>query len=448
MIETALVYIRKADETNEFVGCGTLVEGPYIATCRHVWRDADGEKNGGVVVEFPRTLDEAGTAENASASLADACDHQKPLPDLILLSVTTLPTGVMALTVAPEERFETGTARIHAFIPSRSRDVFVDGVIKSGTVADGLRQISGDASPAYWTEKGSGGSPAFIGDGMQLAGILRLSETGDPPIREAFILPGSTIRRYLERLQMAQAAAKMGVNISILEQAIPGLDLTDTPLPEIPAKIAAAVAAITAKAAEAPASSNAGADIDAARAEAAAKLDGMDTDGALTVWDKLLEQDRVELESLTRRKIAMLNEKASIHILRHKYSDALITLRKIIQLDPDDSASLDLIGDVRRVRDDLEGALKAYEEGLVIRRRLMAADPSRAERPRDVLVRPIQIGDLHSHRNDLQGALKDYREGLEIRRGFTAVEPAARNAPTPFLSALTGSATCAVSAMT
>ena len=52
MIETALVYILKADGSNAFVACGTLVNGPYIATCRHVWREADGEKHGAVIAEF------------------------------------------------------------------------------------------------------------------------------------------------------------------------------------------------------------------------------------------------------------------------------------------------------------------------------------------------------------------------------------------------------------
>ena len=60
MTDTALVYIRKADETREFAGCGALMEGPYIATCRHVWRDAEGDANGGVIVEFPRSLDDSG----------------------------------------------------------------------------------------------------------------------------------------------------------------------------------------------------------------------------------------------------------------------------------------------------------------------------------------------------------------------------------------------------
>ena len=235
-----------------------------------------------------------------------------PAPDLVLLSVGPLPAGVYPLPVATEERFETGTGRIHAFKKSRGTDVFVSGTIQPGTTAKGLRQISGEAHSGYWTEKGSSGSPAFLDNGMQLAGILLLSETGNPPERVAFILPGSAIRRQLERIKADAVAAEMGVSVSTLEQAIPGLDLKDTPVSEISAKIAAAVAAIKAKAAEAPSASNSGSDIDHARAEAADKLGGMDTDGALAVWDDLLAKEADALETLTLRRVAMLVEKASI----------------------------------------------------------------------------------------------------------------------------------------
>jgi hypothetical protein len=79
MIETALVYIRKADETKAFVGCGALVEGPYIATCRHVWRDADGEANGGVEIVFPRSLKRAILSLSARASQMPATPKNRLL---------------------------------------------------------------------------------------------------------------------------------------------------------------------------------------------------------------------------------------------------------------------------------------------------------------------------------------------------------------------------------
>jgi hypothetical protein len=44
MIEQSLVYIHSTTPAPRFVGCGTLVEGGYVATCRHVWRMAVGEQ--------------------------------------------------------------------------------------------------------------------------------------------------------------------------------------------------------------------------------------------------------------------------------------------------------------------------------------------------------------------------------------------------------------------
>ena len=67
--------------------------------------------------------------------------------------------------------------------------------------------------------------------------------------------------------------------------------------------------------------------------------------------------------------------------------------------------------------------MTAYEEGLEIRRRLMAADPTNAGRARDVSVSLNRIGDVRSSRNELQGALRAYEEGLEIRRGLMAADP-------------------------
>ena len=94
----------------------------------------------------------------------------------------------------------------------------------------------------------------------------------------------------------------------------------------------------------------------------------------------------------------------------------------------------------------LEGALKAYEEGLEITRRLMAADPSHAERARDVSVSLERIGDVRSARNDLEGALKAYEEGLEIRRRLMAADPSHAERARDVSVSVTGSATCAARA--
>ncbi|HMF06281.1 MAG TPA: hypothetical protein VKE72_04630 [Methylocella sp.] len=86
MIETALVYIYSAG--SDFIGCGALVEGGYIATCRHVWRDAiadsaESSESPQVVIEFP-FAQESETGHRAQ--LEDACDEPGArAPDLVLL---------------------------------------------------------------------------------------------------------------------------------------------------------------------------------------------------------------------------------------------------------------------------------------------------------------------------------------------------------------------------
>src|ERR1700732_3896296 len=59
MIETGLVYIYSISPARNFKGCGTLLDGGYVATCRHVWRIAapDGQPSSNelpeVEIEFP-----------------------------------------------------------------------------------------------------------------------------------------------------------------------------------------------------------------------------------------------------------------------------------------------------------------------------------------------------------------------------------------------------------
>jgi tetratricopeptide (TPR) repeat protein len=87
------------------------------------------------------------------------------------------------------------------------------------------------------------------------------------------------------------------------------------------------------------------------------------------------------------------------------------------------SVACNELGDVLRARNDLEGALTNYREGLDISRALAAADPTNGERQRDVSVSLDRIGDVLSARNDLEGALTNYREGLDIRRALAAADP-------------------------
>lgn len=190
MIETALVYIHGNGARNRFFGCGVVVEGSFIATCRHVWRDATGgEEAAGAVIEFPRSVEEGKPARRA-ARLASACDGEARPLDLVLLQVEGMPPGVTAVAVASEARFEIGEATALARVRREETDsvgvwvdeVQIDGRLRDGAPRpDGRRQFTGRDEPGYWFERGSSGSPLFLKGGMQLAGLLSLS--GVAPIK-------------------------------------------------------------------------------------------------------------------------------------------------------------------------------------------------------------------------------------------------------------------------
>src|SRR5260370_6591330 len=184
MIEQALVYIHSAKPARRFVGCGALVEGGYVATCRHVWRMATGavkaEPNQPlrVEVEYPRSRQDGGTVRRP-AQLVDACEGlANPSPDLVLLLPDEIPTiGVTILQLASHDRFQVGEGYAIAGLvrdekkPSAPRDVKIPGTIADHEDTDGRREFTGSNPRAFWFQPGSSGSPVFVEGGQQLAGI-------------------------------------------------------------------------------------------------------------------------------------------------------------------------------------------------------------------------------------------------------------------------------------
>jgi|GEM_PF-3254723 len=185
-----------------------------------------------VEIEFP-----FGTKEKACdgdkyvvptrrARLADACEVvDETAPDLVLLGLVapiSLPGGVLALH--PAVRLEVGTGHVHTYLASRKRYSAVDGTIDQTTDPDGLRQFRGVQSQVYWFEKGSSGSPVFLQNGEQLAGIIALSELdaneGEGHLREAFAVPATTNRKYLERLRARLVATDQRTNPSELQNVM------------------------------------------------------------------------------------------------------------------------------------------------------------------------------------------------------------------------------------
>jgi hypothetical protein len=121
MIETSLVHIYNMASPAQFVGCGAMVEGGYIATCRHVWRKASDEQ-GVVTVAFPYAIEDQKPAARPG-TLADACetDANEPVVDLVLLRVDDPPDKLRGtgLQITRDPDFESGEAYALARIPTK-----------------------------------------------------------------------------------------------------------------------------------------------------------------------------------------------------------------------------------------------------------------------------------------------------------------------------------------
>ncbi|MEN8303746.1 MAG: tetratricopeptide repeat protein, partial [Campylobacterota bacterium] len=87
------------------------------------------------------------------------------------------------------------------------------------------------------------------------------------------------------------------------------------------------------------------------------------------------------------------------------------------------SVSYDRVGDMHKATGDNEAALKAYQDGLAIARKLAALDPNHTEWQRDLSVSHNKVGDMHKATGDNEAALKAYQESLTIRRKLAALDP-------------------------
>src|SRR5262249_11914846 len=112
------------------------------------------------------------------------------------------------------------------------------------------------------------------------------------------------------------------------------------------------------------------------------------------------------------------------------YEESLVIRRRLAAADPgnagwqrDVSTSLNLGADLRRAAGDRAGALAAYEEGLAIRRKLASSDPDNTEWQRDLSVSLNNVGNVLLSAGDRTGALAVYEEGLVIVRRLAAADP-------------------------
>jgi hypothetical protein len=359
MIEQSLVYIHSVKPTRRFVGCGTLVEGGYVATCRHVWRMATEtvarDQLGApltVEIEYPYSRE---ATVRSSAKLADACDSAPGLaPDLVLLLPDAIPSGMLTLQLAADNRFEIGDSYALAGLrgldknnPQVLRVVRIEGGIADHIGTDGLRQFTGTSQEGFWSERGSSGSPVFLRHGQQLAGILSLSmlgaNDGASQIKEAFIVPGTTIRSHAVRLAAAPVVRAQHIDAAELKSVLGALGEQDVPVAEIPERLRRFIEAARAHADKPVRETNDGADIDAVISATRSKLRSLDTEGARKLLQTKIDEEE---EARLSRIVPLLKERAAVERLAFDYEAAKSTLTEITRLVPDDTQAWIDLGDV------------------------------------------------------------------------------------------------------
>ncbi len=220
MLNESLVYIRKPGGGEVFVGCGALIEQNLIVTCRHVWRDTDEDAE----AVFPH-VKRRGAPATSPLQLIDPCKATDgDNSDVVLLRATDPPEGLTALQVARAEDYETGEAHAVARLPTRGTDREIRGEIGRYVDAKGRRAFSQKVATGYWLEKGSSGSPLFVGAGQQLAGLVSMAELGDEPqnapIREAYVVPGTIIWQFVRALAQREFDARQrAIQQKLLEES-------------------------------------------------------------------------------------------------------------------------------------------------------------------------------------------------------------------------------------
>ena len=466
MIEGALVYLLTASRPNAFVGCGAVIEGELIATCRHVWHDAIAKAPEGALplVEFPRA---ATDARRYDLTLADACEDEEPIPDLVLLRPAAIPPGTPVLQLAMKEMYQTGDAAGRARVRRDTGgwiEVTVQGQLDSALGPDGRRQFTGETRQGYWFVRGSSGSPLFRRGAQQLAGLLSLSELGanedKSPLQEAFVVPATTIRRFRERLAARPIAAAEHIERAALRSVLDAIGAADIPVQEIPARLQAFVEEARARAEEPVSVTSAGGDVDATIGAARDRLRRYDVAGARELLAAKLAEERA---ARAVRILPLLREEAAMARLSFDHGKLCSALAEIADLTPDEptswiklgdawetagntaealrayrrgedaarrsgndydlSVTHDKVGDVQQAQGDLAAALTSYQASLAIAERLTKADPDNAGWQRDLSVSYDNVGDVQQAQGDLATALTSYQASLAIRERLAKADP-------------------------
>lgn len=158
-----------------------------------------------------------------------------------------------------------------------------------------------------------------------MAGILSLSELGGK--HEAFVVPATTIRKYVIELLVArQISVSEHIGLDSLRPILEAIGASNVPVTEIPSRLKQFVDAAQARAREPvrPSNNDADIDVDAAIGAARARLGDLDSAGARSI----LAAKIAEEEALRRRLLPLLEEQAAIEQLSYDYEAAKATLAR------------------------------------------------------------------------------------------------------------------------
>ena len=469
MIQQALVYIYAIAPSRAFRGCGVLIEGGYVATCRHVWRMATGEAAGAQVeLEFPYGAREQGKLPRRSATLAYGCEPPDGTPpDLVLLRPDGVPAKVLPVEPANHESEQFGDGYVLAGLkgldPNRPAGIDVrkvEGTIDELPLPDDVHQFMGVGRPTYWFRHGASGSPAFLKEGGKLAGMLTSSEIGEDgapsDTHEAVVIPARLIRANAVRSMWLE---ELPPDSHADAPALFDLVAQDKPLRDMRPEIVRAIAAIRARGDAPVPPTHDGASVDDAIAASRRKLADIDTQGSLAILRERVAEEEARNLGLVR----LLKEQAAVERMVFDYAAAKASRTRLSQLAPDDvwnwialgdlcvtrgesdgaarafggardaafrtsderdlSVSHERLGNVLVAQGDLAGALTVYRAGMTISERLAASDPNNAQWQRDLSVSHNNLGDVLVAQGDLAGALTVYRAGMTIIARLAASDP-------------------------
>ncbi|MDP1590273.1 MAG: tetratricopeptide repeat protein [Prosthecobacter sp.] len=149
----------------------------------------------------------------------------------------------------------------------------------------------------------------------------------------------------------------------------------------------------------------------------------VDSDPSTTAWQRDLSESQRRIGDVLQAQGDLVKAQAA-------YQEALVISRRLAEADPsnatwqrDLSVSQHTIGDVLRLQGDLAGARAAYQESLAIGRRLTEADPENSLLQHGLSASQDRIGNVQMAQGDLAGALTVFRESLVIYRRLTEVDP-------------------------